>query len=44
LCVVGLGEDVEAAQETAYAAAEQIHFDDIYYRSDIGYRALARGG
>lgn len=44
LCVVGLGEDVEAAQKTAYAAAEQIHFDDIYYRSDIGYRALARGG
>lgn len=44
LCVVGLGEDVKAAQKKAYAAVQQIHFDDIYCRTDIGYRAVARKG
>ncbi|WP_018144735.1 MULTISPECIES: phosphoribosylamine--glycine ligase [unclassified Thioalkalivibrio] len=44
LCVVGLGEDVKAAQKKAYAAVQQIHFDDIYCRTDIGYRAVAREG
>ncbi|WP_038052803.1 phosphoribosylamine--glycine ligase [Thioalkalivibrio sp. ALJ1] len=44
LCVVGLGGDVKAAQKKAYAAVQQIHFDDIYCRTDIGYRAVAREG
>jgi phosphoribosylamine--glycine ligase len=42
LTVVGLGEDVVAAQRRAYAAVERIHFKDAYYRRDIGYRAIAR--
>ncbi len=44
LCVVGLGEDVKTAQEKAYAAVQRIHFNDIYCRTDIGYRAVAREG
>jgi phosphoribosylamine--glycine ligase len=42
LCVVGLGERVSDAQRTAYDAAKKIRFKDIYYRNDIGYRAVAR--
>jgi len=42
LCVVGLGADVAAAQQKAYAAAQKIRFDDLYCRTDIGYRAVAR--
>ncbi len=44
LCVVGLGETVAAAQRRAYELVEQIHWDGIYYRRDIGYRAIAREG
>ena len=44
LCVVGLGEDVKTAQKKAYAAVQRIHFNDIYCRTDIGYRAVAREG
>ncbi|MFO8003063.1 phosphoribosylamine--glycine ligase [Thioalkalivibrio sp.] len=44
LCVVGLGEDVKSAQKNAYAAVQRIHFNDIYCRTDIGYRAVAREG
>jgi len=42
LCVVGLGESVSAAQARAYALVEQIHWDGMFYRKDIGYRAAAR--
>ncbi|USE79320.1 phosphoribosylamine--glycine ligase [Cupriavidus gilardii] len=42
LCVVGLADTVKAAQRAAYAAAQQIHFDGMQYRSDIGYRAIKR--
>ena len=42
LCVVGLGEDVAAAQSAAYAQVEQISWQDCFYRSDIGHRALHR--
>ena len=42
LCAVGLGETVTAAQQRAYAVVRQIHWDGVYYRSDIGYRAIAR--
>ncbi|AKJ94004.1 phosphoribosylamine--glycine ligase [Thioalkalivibrio versutus] len=44
LCVVGLGADVRSAQAKAYAAVQRIHFNDIYCRTDIGYRAVAREG
>ena len=42
LCVVGLGESIAAAQKCAYAAANQVNFDGLQKRSDIGYRALNR--
>jgi len=40
LCVVGLADTVKGAQQKAYSAIEQIHFDGMQYRSDIGFRAL----
>ncbi len=42
LCVVGLGDSVRIAQRCAYAAVEQIGFDGMQYRRDIGWRALKR--
>lgn len=42
LCVVGLGADIRAAQQTAYEAAREVVFDGMQMRSDIGYRAIAR--
>ncbi len=43
LCVVGLGDTVAAAQQRAYALVDQIHWEGVYCRRDIGYRAIARG-
>jgi len=40
LCVVGLADTVKGAQQKAYSAIEQIHFDGMQYRSDIGFRAF----
>ncbi|MEY3299784.1 MAG: Phosphoribosylglycinamide synthetase, domain, partial [Cyanobacteriota bacterium] len=34
----GLGDTFEAALASAYAAVDQIHFDHMYCRRDIGYR------
>ena len=42
LCVTALGDTVQQAQERAYAAVDSIHWQDAYYRTDIGYRAVAR--
>jgi len=42
LCVVGLGNSVSAAQARAYELVKQIHWDGMYYRRDIGHRAIAR--
>lgn len=42
LCVTALGETVKQAQERAYAVVGKIHWQDAYYRTDIGYRAVAR--
>jgi phosphoribosylamine--glycine ligase len=42
LCVVGLGDTVAAAGDTAYSLVKSIDWDDVYYRNDIGHRALAR--
>jgi phosphoribosylamine--glycine ligase len=38
LTVVGLGADVEAARERAYAAASRVSFAGMHYRRDIGRR------
>jgi phosphoribosylamine--glycine ligase len=42
LCVTGLGTSVTAAQKKAYDVVEQIRWDGVYYRRDIGYQAVAR--
>jgi phosphoribosylamine---glycine ligase len=42
LCVVARGDSVRAAQQAAYAAVNKIRWDGVQYRSDIGYRAIAR--
>ena len=42
LCAVGLGDSVTEAQQAAYALTRQITWDNVYYRTDIGYRAIAR--
>jgi phosphoribosylamine--glycine ligase len=42
LCVVGLGDSVRVAQKHAYDALDQIHFDGMQFRRDIGWRALKR--
>lgn len=43
LCVTALGDSIKMARTRAYAAAEQIRFDGMQYRRDIGHRALKRG-
>lgn len=42
LCATALGNSVAEAQQRAHALADQIHWDGIFRRSDIGYRAIAR--
>ncbi|MCU0835358.1 MAG: phosphoribosylamine--glycine ligase [Chromatiaceae bacterium] len=42
LCATALGETVAAAQARAYEAAARIYWPDVYYRHDIGHRAVAR--
>ena len=42
LCVVGLGDTVADASDTAYSQVKSIDWDDVYYRNDIGHRAIAR--
>lgn len=42
LCVVGLGDKVSDAQKTAYNIVHQIEWDNVFYRDDIGHRAIDR--
>ena len=42
LCVVGLGETVAAAAKSAYEAVHKVTWEDVYFRRDIGHRAIAR--
>jgi len=42
LCATALGETVAEAQQNAYQLARKIQWTDVYYRTDIGYRAIAR--
>jgi phosphoribosylamine--glycine ligase len=42
LCATALGDSVAEAQRRAYELAGDIHWQDLYYRRDIGYRAVAR--
>jgi phosphoribosylamine--glycine ligase len=40
LCVCALGDTVREAQLRAYALVQKIQWEGMYYRNDIGYRAL----
>jgi len=42
LCATALGQSVSEAQQRAYTLAKQIHWEGMFYRHDIGYRAIAR--
>ncbi|MDH3553213.1 MAG: phosphoribosylamine--glycine ligase, partial [Gammaproteobacteria bacterium] len=42
LCVVGLGDTVAQAAAQSYDAVDKISWEGVYYRKDIGHRAIAR--
>jgi len=42
ICVVGLGDTIAEARDTAYAELQHIDFDGAFSRGDIGHRAIAR--
>jgi len=42
LCVVALADNVTDAQALAYENVKKVNWDMVYYRDDIGYRAVAR--
>jgi phosphoribosylamine---glycine ligase len=42
LCVVGAGSTVRTARDAAYGAVRKVSWDGAFYRTDIGYRAIAR--
>ena len=42
ICVVGLGDTVAAAAACAYEAVGRVSWDDVYFRRDIGHRAITR--
>jgi len=42
LCVCALGASVTEAQSAAYQRVRGIGWKDAYFRTDIGYRAVAR--
>jgi phosphoribosylamine--glycine ligase len=42
LCACALGNTVGEAQRLAYRLVERIHWQDVYFRRDIGHRAISR--
>ncbi|MGK0296454.1 MAG: phosphoribosylamine--glycine ligase [Gammaproteobacteria bacterium] len=42
LCVTALGHNVTVAQQAALSAIDRIHYRGIFFRRDIGYRAIQR--
>jgi len=40
LCVTSFGENIDEAVNTSLDMLSYVHFDGIYYRSDIGYEFL----
>lgn len=40
LCVCALGKNIQQAQQKAYALSNTINWHKIYYRTDIGFKAL----
>jgi len=42
LCVCALGDSVTDAQAKAYEVVNKVSWKDVYFRTDIGHRAIAR--
>lgn len=42
LCVTAIADSVSLAQQKAYAGVSKISWEDVYYRTDIAHRAIAR--
>ena len=42
LCAVALGDTVAQAQASAYEVVNTLSWDKVYFRTDIGHRAIAR--
>ncbi len=42
LCACALGDSVSEAQQRAYRLVKQISWNEMFYRKDIGYRAIER--
>lgn len=42
LCATALGNNVTEAQANAYELVKKVSWDGMFYRNDIGYRAIAR--
>ncbi|BBL57783.1 phosphoribosylamine--glycine ligase [Methylomonas koyamae] len=40
LCACALGADIAEAQRKAYALTHEIDWQDVYYRDDIGFKAI----
>lgn len=40
LCACALGEDIKIAQEKAYDLTHDLNWDKVYYRDDIGFKAV----
>ncbi len=40
LCACGMGNSVADAQKAAYEIVDKIHWDNMYYRKDIGFKAI----
>ncbi len=40
LCVTSLGDDIKSAQKNAYQGVKAINWKDVYYRDDIGFKAI----
>ena len=43
LCATALGDDLQQACDHAYELAAQVRWEGVFYRRDIGHRALQRG-
>ncbi|MBD9357752.1 phosphoribosylamine--glycine ligase [Methylomonas albis] len=40
LCACALGDSIAQAQEKAYELSQQIAWQDVYFRTDIGFKAI----
>ncbi len=40
LCACALGKDIADAQQQAYKLTDKIHWDKVFYRTDIGFKAI----